>query len=105
LNIYIFTIQDFWATCACPENRVCPEIFQCIEYIYFFWKFSRQVGAAAPPTTRFVRLWLQLMAVIENVPPNITKQHEMCQEMFFFIILATAISGIPAPEICFLPGQ
>ena len=26
---YIFFInQDFWATCACPENRVCPEIFQ-----------------------------------------------------------------------------
>ena len=24
----IFIIQDFWATCACPENRVCPEILQ-----------------------------------------------------------------------------
>jgi len=24
----VFIIQDFWATCACPENRVCPEIFQ-----------------------------------------------------------------------------
>jgi len=24
LNIF-FTIQDFWATCAYPENRVCPE--------------------------------------------------------------------------------
>ena len=22
------TILDFWATCACSENRVCPEIFQ-----------------------------------------------------------------------------
>jgi len=22
-----FFIQEFWATCACPENRVCPEIF------------------------------------------------------------------------------
>jgi len=29
----------------------------------------------------------------------------MCQEMFFFIILATTISGMPMPEICFLPGQ
>jgi len=28
----------------------------------------------------------------------------MCQEMLFFIILATAISGMPMPEICFLPG-
>ena len=25
---YTFYIQDFWATCACPENRVCPENFQ-----------------------------------------------------------------------------
>jgi len=46
---------------------------------------------------------LQLMAVTENIPLNIKKYHEMCQEMFFFIILATAISGRPAPEICFLP--
>jgi len=28
----------------------------------------------------------------------------MCQEMFF-IILVTAISSMPMPEICFLPGQ
>ena len=21
-----FIIQDFWATCVCPENRVCPEL-------------------------------------------------------------------------------
>jgi len=28
----------------------------------------------------------------------------MCQEMFF-IILTTAISGMPKPEICFFPGQ
>ena len=25
--------------------------------------------------------------------------------MFFFVILATAISGMPAPEMCILPGQ
>jgi len=23
-----FMFQDFWATCACPENRVCPEFFK-----------------------------------------------------------------------------
>jgi len=31
-----FIIQDFWATCACPENRVCPKNF-------------KDRGAAAPP--------------------------------------------------------
>jgi len=28
-----------------------------------------------------------------------------CAKKCFFIILATAISGMPTPEICFLPGQ
>ena len=28
LNIYFFIIQDFWATCACPENRVWLQNFQ-----------------------------------------------------------------------------
>ena len=31
----IFIIQDFWATCACPENRVCIENFHCIEWMRF----------------------------------------------------------------------
>ena len=26
--ICIFYFQEFWATCACPENKVCPENFQ-----------------------------------------------------------------------------
>ena len=38
---YTFYIQDFWAACACPENRVCPDIFQ----------------ARGPPPPRLVRLW------------------------------------------------
>jgi len=29
----------------------------------------------------------------------------MYQEMFFLIILATAFSGMPMPEICFFPGK
>jgi len=28
IEYIFFTIQNFWATCACPENRVCPESFQ-----------------------------------------------------------------------------
>ena len=30
-----FIIQDFWATCACPEKQNCPEIFYCIQCIFF----------------------------------------------------------------------
>ena len=48
---------------------------------------------------------LQLMEVIENIPLNIKKLHEMCQKMLFCIILATVISGMPVPKICLLPGK
>jgi len=44
------------------------------------------------------------MALIENIPLNI-KNDMRCAKKFFFLILAAAISGIPTPEICFLPGQ
>ena len=27
-NQIFFILQDIWATCACPENRVCPDFFQ-----------------------------------------------------------------------------
>jgi len=37
----IFYYSAFWATCACPENRICPEIFQA--------------GGGSPH--RLVRLW------------------------------------------------
>ena len=39
-----FYIQDFWATCACPEKQSYSEIFHCIENIFFiipaFWTTS-----------------------------------------------------------------
>ena len=34
-----FIIQDFWATYACPENRVSPEIFHCIDYTFYIQDF------------------------------------------------------------------
>ena len=35
----IFIIQDFWATCACPENIVWPENFHCIGYTFYIQEF------------------------------------------------------------------
>jgi len=32
-------------------------------------------------------------------------EKQPCHEMFFVKMLATTISGMPTPEICFLPGQ
>jgi len=46
---YFFIIQDFWATSACPENRVCHEIFQ-----------TRGGGRPRSPTPRLVRICMTL---------------------------------------------
>ena len=36
----IFIIQNFWATCACPKKQSCPENFYSIEIFFIiqgFW--------------------------------------------------------------------
>jgi len=67
----IFIIQEFWATCACPENRACPEIFHWIEIFFIIQQWATcaspenricpenfQAGRRQPPlATRLVRLW------------------------------------------------
>ena len=30
-----FILQDFWGTCACPENKVCHKILDCISYTFY----------------------------------------------------------------------
>jgi len=40
---YIFYIQDIWATCACPEKQSVPWI--CIEYIFFIIQNFEQLCA------------------------------------------------------------
>ena len=46
LNIY-FYVQDFWATWACPKNRVCPDIFDCIEFgLLFTFRIFEQLALA-----------------------------------------------------------
>jgi len=69
LNIF-FTIQDFWATCACPEKQSLPWNFS-LHWVYFYhsrflsnlrlpwkqnlpWNFSRQGGGRLlRPTTSY----------------------------------------------------
>jgi len=47
---------------------------------------------------------LQLMGLSEYIPQDIKKQHKMCQKIVF-IILATAVSVLPTPEVCFSQGR
>ena len=36
---YIFYYLGFWATCACPEKQSCPGIFHCIEIFFIIQDF------------------------------------------------------------------
>ena len=40
---YTFYIQDFWATCACPENRVALEFLTVLKYLLSFGIFKQIV--------------------------------------------------------------
>jgi len=40
LNLF-FTIQDFEQLALALKNRVCPEIFHCIEYTFTFRIFEQ----------------------------------------------------------------
>ena len=74
---YTFYIQDFWATCACPENRVCPGNFS-LYWIYFLhsgflsnlslpWKteFARKIFTALNILFTF-RIFEQLSLALKN---------------------------------------
>ena len=39
MEYIFFVIQEFWATCACPEKQSCPEIFHCIEIFFIIQDF------------------------------------------------------------------
>jgi len=74
---YIFTIQDFWATCPCSEKQSVPKIFHFIEIFFIiqdFWATCAcpenfQAGGFKPPASyayaqsfyydrAFLLLWL-----------------------------------------------
>ena len=49
LNIF-FTIQDFWATCSCLENRVCPE-FTVLNIHFLSIRIFEQLALALKNTS------------------------------------------------------
>jgi len=66
---YIFTIQDFWATCPCSEKQSVPKIFHFIEIFFIiqdFWatcacpeNFQAGGGGSSPrPRTPMPRAFI-----------------------------------------------
>ena len=94
---YSFYIQDFWATCACPEkesvhwihcieyiffiiqnfeqsalalkNRICPEIFYCIEIFFIFQDF---LATWASPDNRVCPEFFKRGGSLPPFPPPCT---------------------------------
>jgi len=77
----LFIYQDFWGTCACPENRVCHAAFTLFNILFTF------------------RMFEQLLLALKNSVPRIH-----CIEYVFFIIqnfeqFALALKNRICPEI------
>ena len=54
----VFIIQDFWATCACPENRVCPE-FTVLNIYFLSSRIFKQLALALKnrAALKFFTVW------------------------------------------------
>ena len=77
---YFFIIQDFWATCACPEIFHCIEIFfsfRIFERLSLTLKFFKQGAVALPPCT--------------PIPENICSSKG---NSFVFLKPATMLNGV-----------
>ena len=86
-----FIIQDFWAICACPENRAFPE-FTVVNIYFLSFRIFEQLALALktelalkffktgerplrPPHTRLVRPWLKILGGSEKRPKAKAKTH------------------------------
>ena len=91
LNVF-FIIQDFWATCACPENfrcieyifyysgvlsnlrlpwkQSCPGIFHCIEYTFYiqnFWVTCACLKNRGCPEVTVLNVYFLLFKIFEQL--------------------------------------
>ena len=107
LNIF-FTIQDCWATCACPEKQSVPWI-HCIEYIFFivqdFWAtcacpeifhcieifFSFRIFERLSLTLKFFKQGAVALPPCTPVPENICSSKG---NSFVFLKPATMLNGV-----------
>ena len=79
---YTFYIQDFWATCACPENRVALEFFTALKYLLSFAIFEQIVLAL---TTEFALTFFKSeAAAVSSDPPPRTPMDVEAWKMWFW---------------------
>jgi len=94
------------------EERDFPTPLHHLETQSLYWNWATiplQRSSLKPPKCNVdkhhLMMSLQLMALVQNIPLNIKNGMRCAKKCCFFFILATAISGMATPEMCFLPGQ
>jgi len=113
---YTSHIQEFWATCVCPEKQRGPWIhsteyffyysgFFSPEYFFYYsgflsplpWKISNAGVRPPPPTSRLVCLWIQGLAStdVDLFDSNILKGKQVAALWFIMsVMLVKAMSGV-----------
>ena len=89
---YSFQIQDFWATCACPEKQSVPWI-HCIEFEYTFLSFRISNNLRLPWKTEFA---LKIFTVWKYfLPFMVFEQHELALKTEFALNFSSSGDGRP----------
>ena len=95
--MYIF--QDFWGICACSENRVFPEILNCIEYSFHIQDFWATCACAEKQSVPWIHCIEYIFFIIQNFEqPALALKNTICpkilhcNEIFFIFQDFWAIS-------------
>jgi len=81
----IFYYSEFWATCACPENRVCPKNLHCIEIFFIFQDFWATC-ACPEKQSAWIHCIEYIFFVIQNFEQlALALKNRVCPEIFYSI--------------------
>jgi len=103
-----FYIQDFWATCSCPEKQSVPWI-HCIEYIFFiiqdFWATCACLEKQSLP---WIHCSEYIFFIIQDFCANCTCPEKLsCHDIFHciavFLIIQDFWATCACPENGFSP--
>ena len=84
--ICIFYLSGFWTTCACPENRVFPEIFHCIKYSFYIKEFWTVYVCPEKQSVPWIHCIEYIFFTIQNCEQHaLALKNRICTEIFHCI--------------------
>jgi len=102
-----FIFQEFRATYACPENKVCPENFHCIEHIFYhsqdFWASLRLPWKTECALNLYwiysfiIQNFEQLALALKN---RVCPENFHCIKIFFIFQDIWAACAYPENKVC-----